>query len=562
MKKLALNLAILVLTFLFIFFVKKLECVWVLAFFIFYAFCFYLEIFSYKFAYKTSLNKAIFKDNSFLKKIFSGKILISFSSFYLATFFSFIFVFNLLSINKTEILFDFLIALFIFILVKFSILKWLKSELRYARFSSKRWIVLTSAFVTSLVYGVLFIIQTPNFGDLGYFEYLNAQNPTSAFSCSFLSEISAFSFYLNSSYIWLENAAFSEYKFVILLFNIFNKFLFFVALNHLFSLFFTTRNDGVKFGYFLRTIFTLAYVMAVFMFLNYINLDIKSEQKTPITKTEKLVKIVIKNGIKFDVKASDFAKFSSDTNQTLKLNLAKSKDEINSYIDLVYEKAALSLARKMSEFKYSVISDYIVLWHSVWDDNSTKFIEEKFSQFSKDSFDKEFEVKLLNLVETGVKRYENELLKNVQNLASSQGVGLNLDLNLTNFFSSQYHLNKALGTGAITAMGAGVAAKTLAKTASKTALKSSAKIATSSSAAFSGTVCGPAAVVCVPAFAVASWFGLDYVITKSDEILTKDEFEKEIYENVMSGKDEFKKELNLELDNLYSEILNSFYEVE
>jgi len=236
---------------------------------------------------------------------------------------------------------------------------------------------------------------------------------------------------------------------------------------------------------------------------------------------------------------------------------ANAASALNSYIDAVYDEGARLSAQKMADFNYSFLSDYLVLWHGVWDDDAGAYLNEKFALFVSESFPKDFGENIAKIAAANVKNYESSL-----NFALKK-YGAKVDLNVTQSFSLKSKAYRASGTGLGAlggVLGAKLISKSLAKTAAKTGAKTLTKAGASATSGSVGLVCGPGAVVCVPAFAVATWFGLDFAFAKGDEALNREEFEAAIVRDMMAAKEELKRALaedfNATIDEISSEILN------
>lgn len=543
MKKMVFNLALVLLSFSFIFFMTNLNLVSLSLYFVFFTLVFYIEIFNYKFTKKIAINKALFESSSKLKKLFHGKFITSLNSIFLAFVFSISFIFNTISINKFELFYISFFIPVVFILVKFVILKITSKELKYHQILSKKAVVLVTSCLATFIFSLINLMFYEKL-NLGFFEYLNSQNLDRIFKTNILNEIYVYSFYTNSAFSWLKSEIFVKYKLLFIVFVFVNKFIYFTAVSYIISLFF--YKNSKKIGYFLNTIFLLSFITITFLVANSLNFTSTKENKK-MTKSEQIVQIVIKNGSKIKLSKSDFLNLEQNLQSIKNKKLDIAKDEIKDFIDKTYEKGTKNFATKMADFRYSMWSDYLILWHETFDKNSTKFLENKILEFVNESFDKDFEVNLANLIDKNINSYEKSLFANLEK-------STNLDLNLS-FYDMNYHQNRVKISGYST-FGLAVLSKILLKVIAKT----STKFGSSLVGAGSGVVCGPAAVVCIPTFAVASWFGVDYIFAKSDEKFTRDEFEQNIYKNFNENKQALISEIYIELEQIYTQILDELYE--
>lgn len=505
---------------------------------IYFILVFYSEIYSFKFIKRAIFNEAFFSGG--LKRLLSGRIFILFSSFVMALVFAFSFVFNALTITKFELIFIAFVVPPIFYIVKFSLLKLVKNSLKHPEILTKR----AAVFISAIIVSTLYIFISFKFRSVeasgNLFAYLSMAKFDRSFSLGILNELYTYSFYLNSSFSWLENAASENFKIPLFIALVLNKILFFTSIALLASF------SRVKSGYFVATIAILAFITTTFIALNGLNFK---EQTLPPTKTQKLVDIVLINGAKLTMSRDEFLNLKRDLNLTKDSDLAFTKAEVSAYIDEFYDVGTRSLASRMADFKYHFLTDYLLLFHGVKDGNSSKFMSEKFSEFVNLSFDSNASAKLEMIISKNLDSYISNLYSNFS---------LNLDTNLTKFSLDDSRFK----VSAATTLAASIAAKTIAKVGAKTAAKVGVKSAVSTAGGVSGAVCGPAAIVCVPTFAIATWFGVDYAVAKGEEALSRDEFEAQIYSDLMREKEIFKAQVTTELDKVYSEVLETLYEVE
>lgn len=135
---------------------------------------------------------------------------------------------------------------------------------------------------------------------------------------------------------------------------------------------------------------------------------------------------------------------------------------------------------------------------------------------------------------------------------------MTFSLNAKQDFKTSRDFNTSVKFTAATLIGA----KVLSKVATKVMAKVGSKVALSGSSSLGGVVCGPFAPLCAVGIGTATWFGVDIAVAKSEEKLSRDEFEAKIYNDLMVQKDEFKENIFSELDALFSEILDEIYKVE
>lgn len=390
------------------------------------------------------------------------------------------------------------------------------------------------------------------------FEILKSIAPQAHFKSALLNEIYALKFYKNALFELALSQSPSALKIALLFLICAGDFLFYCAILHLcaFVLFMPRVAAAPKIGRFSGTIFALAYVTLCLICAAQTR-TARDEAEHPKSAVETGVQIVLQSGERLFLSAREADALRGELNATRFAAEANAASALNSYIDAVYDEGARLSAQKMADFNYSFLSDYLVLWHGVWDDDAGAYLNEKFALFVSESFPKDFGENIAKIAAANVKNYESSLNFTLKKY------GAKIDLNVTQSFSLKSKAYRASGTGLGAlggVLGAKLISKSLAKTAAKTGAKTLTKAGASATSGSAGLVCGPGAVVCVPAFAVAMWFGLDFAFAKGDEALNREEFEAAIVRDMMAAKEELKRALaqdfNATIDEISSEILN------
>ena len=392
------------------------------------------------------------------------------------------------------------------------------------------------------------------------FEILKSTAPQAHFRSALLNEIYALKFYKNALFDLALSQSPSALKIALLFLICAGDFLFYCAILHLcaFVLFMPRAAAAPKIGRFSGTIFALAYVtLCLICAAQTRTAAIGAEGAHPKSAVETGVQIVLQSGERLILSAREADVLRGELNATRLAAEANAASALNSYIDAVYDEGARLSAQKMADFNYSFLSDYLVLWHGMWDDDAGAYLNEKFAGFVSESFPKDFGENIAKIAAANVKNYESSLNFTLKKY------GAKVDLNVTQSFSLKSKAYRASGTGLGAlggVLGAKLISKSLAKTAAKTGAKTLTKAGASATSGSAGLVCGPGAVVCVPAFAVATWFGLDFAFAKGDEVLNREEFEAAIVRDMMAAKEELKRALaedfNATIDEISSEILN------
>ena len=392
------------------------------------------------------------------------------------------------------------------------------------------------------------------------FEILKSTAPQAHFRSALLNEIYALKFYKNALFDLALSQSPSSLKIALLFLICAGDFLFYCAILHLcaFVLFMPRATSAPKIGRFSGTIFALAYItLCLICAAQTRAAGGGAEGAHPKSAVETSVQIVLQSGERLILSAREADVLRGELNATRFAAEANAASALNSYIDAVYDEGARLSAQKMADFNYSFLSDYLVLWHGVWDDDAGAYLNEKFALFVSESFPKDFGENIARIAAANVKNYESSLNFTLKKY------GAKVDLNVTQSFSLKSKAYRASGTGLGAlggVLGAKLISKSLAKTAAKTGAKTITKAGASATSGSAGLVCGPGAVVCVPAFAVATWFGLDFAFAKGDEALNREEFEAAIVRDMMAAKEELKRALaqdfNATIDEISSEILN------
>ncbi len=390
------------------------------------------------------------------------------------------------------------------------------------------------------------------------FEILKSTAPQVHFKSALLNEIYALKFYKNALFELALSQSPSALKIALLFLICAGDFLFYCAILHLCAFVLFMPRAAPKIGHFSGTIFALAYVtLCLICAAQTRTAGGGSESVHPKSAVETSVQIVLQSGERLILSAREADALRGELNATRFAAEANAASALNSYIDAVYDEGARLSAQKMADFNYSFLSDYLVLWHGVWDDDAGAYLNEKFALFVSESFPKDFGENIAKIAAANVKNYESSLNFTLKKY------GAKIDLNVTQSFSLKSKAYRASGTGLGVlggVLGAKLISKSLAKTAAKTGAKTLTKVGASATSGSAGLVCGPGAVVCVPAFAVATWFGLDFAFAKGDEALNREEFEAAIVRDMMAAKEELKRALaqdfNATIDEISSEILN------
>lgn len=392
------------------------------------------------------------------------------------------------------------------------------------------------------------------------FEILKSTAPQAHFKSALLNEIYALKFYKNALFELALSQSPSALKIFLLLLICAGDFVFYCAILHIcaFVLFMPRATSVPKIGRFSGTIFALAYVTLCLICAAQTRTAAgEAEGAHPKSAVETGVQIVLQSGERLILSAREADALRGELNATRFAAEANAASALNSYIDAVYDEGARLSVQKMADFNYSFLSDYLVLWHGVWDDDAGAYLNEKFASFVSESFPKDFGENIAKIAAANVKNYESSLNFTLKKY------GAKIDLNVTQNFSLKSKAYRASGTGLGAlggVLGAKLISKSLTKTAAKTGAKTLTKAGASATSGSAGLVCGPGAVVCVPAFAVATWFGLDFAFAKGDEALNREEFEAAIVRDMMAAKEELKRALaedfNATIDEISSEILN------
>lgn len=507
----------------FVFTFEELNCIGFLLYFTMFLLVFGYEIFSYNIIKKRFLNYAIFRKNSKIKPFLSGNLSHSVSSFIKALFFTTILIINFSNINNYIFLYIFIALPLIFIITKFIVMKKLMREFRMANYSLKKVIIYISSTVSTIVFMIFFInfmlYKNVNLSEIFILKTINTQ-------CVLINEILAVNSFIENIQNFLYTTIQKQFaKIIVLIIFSFNYFVFFIAIMHIYSFLFTKKDkkNSFKFGYFLQTIFVLAFGVLIFFLTSFLNQNYENK-----LQSEQII-LNLKNKI----------------NIAISQNLMNTKNAIDIYIDQIYELSIDKAVKNIADFEYAWYSDYVKLYHGAIDKNASIFYKNKFDDIIKSSFPVNLNDDITNIILLNL----DNLKKDISNIANENAIKYDTTKIISIIDMQSYELkfgiNSVLTLGGITALKTG--AKLAAKSGAKLALKSS----TSLSAGTSGALCGPASIVCVPLLAITTWFGFDYVISKAYESLNREEFETELKAELMNQKENFKALLYQNIDRLY-----------
>lgn len=511
----------LLISFIFIF--NQINCTAFLLYFILFLLMLSYEIFSYSIISKRFLNEAMFRRKSKIKPYLSGNFRYSISSFIKALFFTFIMVLNFANIDNYRFLYIFIVIPLIFIITKFIIMKSLMREFKMSNYSLKKAIIYISSTFSTLIFMLFFMnfIWTKDIS-LSEIFILNLKSS----QCILINEMLTINGFIEN----IQNYIFTLLqtkiaKIIVWVAISLNYFTFFVAITHIYSFLFTKndRKNSFKFGYFLQTIFILAFGVLIFFLASFLNENYENELRS------KQILLNLKNEI----------------NGAINRNLTNTKNYLDIYIDQIYETSIDKAVKKIADFEYAWYSDYVKLYHGAVDKNSSNFYQNKFENIIKDSFPSDFNETITNIVVLNLDNLKKDISKIQQESTMDSNTSNILNIIDMQSYKLKFGVNSILTIGGIAMLKTG--AKLAAKSGAKLALKSS----TSLGAGASGALCGPASVVCVPILAITTWFGFDYVISKADEKLNRVEFEAELKIELMAQKANFKALLYQNIDELY-----------
>lgn len=511
----------LILSFIFIF--DQITCTAFLLYFILFLLVLSYEIFSYSIISKRFLNEAIFRKSSKIKPYLSGNLRYSISSFIKALFFTFITVLNFANIDNYVFLYIFLAIPLIFIITKFIIMKSLMREFKMSNYSLKKAIIYISSTFTTVIFILLFINfiwgKDISLSEIFILDLKNSQ-------CILINEILTINGFIENVQNYLFTLLQTKLgKIIVWVIIGLNYFAFFVAITHIYSFLFTKKDKkySFKFGYFLETIFILAFGVLIFFLASFLNETHENELKS------KQILLNLKNEI----------------NSAISQNLTNTKNSLDIYIDQIYETSVDKAVKKIADFEYAWHSDYVKLYHWAVDKSSSNFYQNKFENIIKDSFPTDFNETITNIVVLNL----DNLKKDISKIQEESTVDSNVS-NILNIIDMQSYKLK-FGVNSVLTIGSLAMLKTGTKVAAKSGAKLALKSSTSLGAGTSGTFCGPASIICVPILAITTWFGFDYVVSKADEKLNREEFESELKAELMAQKENFKALLYQNIDELY-----------
>lgn len=278
-----------------------------------------------------------------------------------------------------------------------------------------------------------------------------------------------------------------------------------------------------------------------------------------------------------DILMQDGNRTSIIAMKTLKENLDKKKGEISASLKEKQQAMEQEIQQKVDtlfapvygnidtflDFHYSIMGEYTELTAAATN-NFTKLIEERL-------FGTDFQAnhqQMLDILGEKLYALEKEHGKEVAQLATEdidKEINQGLMERLTK--DSLYRVGATLATvsgikmaskaliGKLSLKLAGkLTSKFGTKLLVKTGVKTGGKMAAAGTAGAAGLACGPFAVICTPALAVGAWFAADAIVTSIDEVLTRDDFKKELKGKI----DDMKREMMLKLQKPFVDELADF----
>lgn len=478
---------------------------------------------NYFYVKKMILIDGVFHQNGFLKGILSGKFMSFARSFAFGLMLSFVILFNLLHIDKFGFLYIFIASLLIFLASKFLLHFLFAKEFKNLEFI-RIFDVCLSAILLSFL--AIFLPQEQGL------------SPSVVAKFELLREIYSFKVLLGDFSHFL-SLKFYIFKLIFAL----NEIGFYFAICYFVSLFFDYKKP--KIGYFIGTIAILAYIAIILT----LSLNLQKHEMASDTRVHRVVKFIINldtnSSISLSLNEANEIKNSINNYQNTSLN------EIKTYLDQSFETGARSVAREVGDFYFSFFADYIILFHSVVDDEK-KYIENLFKDAIKRGFPEGMNDKIAMIIDKNFKLLNDEISLKISTIASAEGVNLQDNLN------AKFLQDKKLRVSA--SAGASFGSMILAKVSAKSLAKFGSKMAASGTAASSGIACGTFAPLCSIAFAGATWVGFDLAFAKGEEAFGREKFEAEIYNLLMQEKAEILKNLDSELQKTYDIIRSQIVE--
>lgn len=464
----------------------------------------------YFYAKKMVFVDGVFAKNGVLKSILSGKFTSFLSSFCFGFILAFVILFNLLYLGKFDFLFIFIVCPFVFLLAKFCVKFVFGKEFKRVEFV-RIFEILSAAVLLSIFSIFLPAYDNPNVSIFAEFYALRELY-------SFKVLISNFALFLSSK----------SYLFNILF--ILNQFGFYLAICYFCSLIFSSKTP--KIGYFVGTIALFAY-LSIVMILSF---NLQKYKQTSDTKIHSVARFIINletnSSIAISKNDANEIKGKIDYYQNLSLN------EIKIYLDESFELGAKKVAKELADFHFSVFADYVILFHSIVDDEK-KYMQNLLENAIKNGFDPDMNLKLSQIIDKNFELLNGEISSKISAIAKID------EIKLENSFNSQFLQDKKLRVS--TSAGLGFGSMILAKASAKSLAKFGSKMAASGTAASSGIACGTFAPLCSIVLASATWIGFDAVFAKGDEAINRAKFEEEIYQFFMQEKDEILRNLTTEI---------------
>jgi hypothetical protein len=569
-KQIILRILFVVLLLVFTLIWEKLTCTLFMLFFACLFLAIFYEVFTYISALKHTLLDGIFGSDSKIKKILNGKLLLYIKAFIVSFTLSLIVLLGLSAIDNILFILTFLgISLFVILLKIFK--KVVQNELNYGYWYAKKWVFLLFSLIMVFIYGTLFgLTFEPILTNNSFFEHIRTISHNPEVNCIIYKDLHVGTLYLNDMKIWLYSSFLSENisifsKVFVTIFLCFSLFSYFFAIAHLYSfiLHINTKEipEKLKPGLFVLTLFALAILSATLFFSGFLK---KQDHffKTKTSHTEEVFRLVLGSDF-IEVPKNEIPQILQNIHLNKENILDNSKTSIDTLVDEAFDIATPKITKAMSEWYFSILTDYALLLHWATKGSVDDMVVEKFNEIFSKNFPNDIDEKFLYI--------KNEFEKNFSistiNVMKKYDMNINIQNNndilynaLSNSFKelSSNSFKKLSFSAGISATSLGVlgvlSAKGSLKLAGKIAAKTATKGGASLAAGTSGLSCGPFAVICSPLLAIGTWVGVDYAITKLDESFNREEFESDIVQSLDVGRENLKRDMFEALENYYSEI--------
>lgn len=586
--KILMRFLLLALILAFIFGWQEWSCWFVVASALGFGWVILSEHFQYSSATKYSLHDGLFMQDSQIGQLLSGKMLLTLKALLFSGLMLGGFMLNLTSLDNFQIMI-LPLGFFIFLGVRKVVNAKFTQELRYGEQYAKKWIFGITAVVMVLVYmTLLYLFQPKELFPDSYWDYITTLNYDPVVNCWVLEHLHAWGYYIEKSKDWLiamlqgySNGSLFGTVLALLVIGVGYFLLFFVAA-HFYSWLTSMESIPEKFrpGWFFLTLLILCAIYATLQLAGFIGQKTQSQSLSEIITSEqstapekrvahpvRVFRFMLSGLESVNVPKQALPAIRAQIQQRQEELVARTKTEISHTIARAFGASERRIASEMADWYFSILTDYAVLaLYAVG--SSEEYISEQFRAIVQANFPSDINQEYRRVFQNAEYAFQSNLQAIIKSHQTSDSNVMIVNQTPMDWQAMQGLLEKSTersldrlkvkgGLGGVTATAVGVlttkasfkaGGKLLAKSVAKAGIKGGTKLAGAAAGAGLGLSCGPFAPICSSVGALVGWVGVDYAVTKGDEVLHREEFEREIIEALRETQREVERAAHQEVE--------------